>query len=213
MKYKALVVDDERLARMELIKLLEDYPEIEIAGEADSVVSAVNMIKTLEPELIFLDIQMPGGSGFDLLPQIDPAIRIVFVTAFDEYAIRAFEINALDYLLKPVYPDRLKKTIERVLSETEPVDRNIGLPFDINDRIFLSSKSKIEFKKISEIIAIRSAGDYTEILDIDSVKSIILKSMKEWEDRLPSDQFIRIHRSSIINLNSVSYTHLRAHET
>src|SRR3989339_1535982 len=110
---KALIVDDERLARVSLRKLLEPYPYIEIAGEADSCENAIELIDLHKPKLIFLDIQLSGETGFDLLEIIDNSIKIIFVTAFDEFAIRAFDVNAIDYLLKPVNPERLKVSIER----------------------------------------------------------------------------------------------------
>ena len=114
---KALIVDDERLARVNLKRLLESYPDIEIAGEADSCASAVEAINLHQPELIFLDIQLGGETGFDLLEMIDHPVSIIFVTAYDEYAIRAFEVNASDYLLKPVSPERLKLSVDRILEE------------------------------------------------------------------------------------------------
>jgi two-component system LytT family response regulator len=115
--FKAVIVDDERLARKELSLLLSEYPNIEIVGEAASVSKAQDLIAKLNPDLIFLDIQMPGESGFDLINTISTSAQIIFVTAFDEYAIRAFEINALDYLLKPVNPSRLKEAISRLDSK------------------------------------------------------------------------------------------------
>jgi len=112
--YRALIVDDERLARQELKSMLSGYEKIEIAGEAEDVPGAVKAIQKLEPDIIFLDIQMPGKSGFDLLEETSYSGSIIFVTAFDEYAIRAFEVNALDYLLKPINPERLQTAIERL---------------------------------------------------------------------------------------------------
>ena len=111
---RALLIDDERLARTDLRSLLSEYQTIEVVGEADSVQTAVALIAAEEPDLLFLDIQMPGESGFDLLDKIDLQARIIFVTAYDEYAIRAFEVDAIDYLLKPVNPERLKTALERL---------------------------------------------------------------------------------------------------
>ncbi|HNC47267.1 MAG TPA: response regulator, partial [Acidobacteriota bacterium] len=118
---RAVIVDDERLARRDLRVLLKAHPQISIIGEADTLETAIEVIGRLEPDVVFLDIQMPGGSGFTVLNSIDPAIQVVFVTAYDEYAVRAFEVDACDYLLKPVNPKRLAKTIARLQSLSEPV--------------------------------------------------------------------------------------------
>lgn len=200
MKLKALIVDDERLARKELISMLADFENIEIVGEADDVDSAERAINQLDPDIVFLDIQMPGDSGFDLLERVNVRAKIIFVTAFDEYAIRAFEINALDYLLKPVNPIRLKDSIER-FDETSIESDNRELKY--SDRLLLTMNNHLRFLKISEIVVINSAGDYSEIVTSDGKKSLTLKTMKEWEIRLPENFFTRIHRSTIINLELV----------
>ena len=201
-KFNALIVDDERLARKELISMLREYPDINISGEAGSVDSALNVIKEIKPDVIFLDIQMPGSSGFTLLDKINPNIKIIFVTAFDEYAIRAFEVNALDYLLKPVNPLRLKSAIER-LYQNSSNKQIISRKFSYEDSIFLLINSQMRFIKISSVISINASGDYTEIVTTDSIKGLTSKAMREWETRLPENHFIRIHRSTIINLNYV----------
>jgi len=200
MKSRALIVDDERLARKELISLLTEIKEIEVVGEADDVNSAILEIQKLNPDVIFLDIQMPGKSGFELLEQVDIDAKIIFVTAYDEFAIRAFEVNAIDYLLKPVNPKRLEEAIKR-LHESNSVSKTSVLEY--NDRLLLTLNNHLKFLKISDIIAIFAAGDYSEILTKNSKKSITLKTMKEWEQRLPHNYFTRIHRSSIINLEYV----------
>ncbi|MEJ2054610.1 MAG: response regulator, partial [Calditrichaceae bacterium] len=133
-KITAVIVDDERLARVNLKKLLESYEAIDIVGEADSCASAVSVILKFRPRLIFLDIQLIGESGFDLLEQLDSDIHVIFVTAFDQYAIRAFEVNAIDYILKPVNPERLKKAVDR-LTDTQ-VRQIPGSKFNYDDLIF-----------------------------------------------------------------------------
>ncbi|MBN1273867.1 MAG: response regulator transcription factor [Candidatus Aminicenantes bacterium] len=200
--YNALIIDDERLARKDLISLLQAHENISVVGEADDVSSAVNAINSLNPDVIFLDIQMPGDSGFDLLEKTDVAAHIIFVTAYDEYAIRAFEVNALDYLLKPVHPDRLAVALERLDSqEKEPRKRTRNLAYE--DRLFLMIGRHFKFLKISTILSISAAGDYSEVLTADGKKGLTLKSMKEWEIRLPVRHFIRIHRSTIINMEYI----------
>ena len=200
--YNALIVDDERLARKDLIALLEKQNQVQVIGEAESVTAAIQMIHKHKPDVIFLDIQMPGESGFDLLNKIDSDIRVIFVTAFDEFAIRAFEVNALDYLLKPVNPERLVRTLERLDYEDSPVlfkKRRLSY----NDRLFLTLDNHLEFLKINSILCIHSAGDYTEIILDDGKKYLTPKSLREWENRLPEEFFCRIHRSTIINMDFI----------
>jgi two-component system LytT family response regulator len=197
-----LVVDDERLARKDLISLLSAYDNITVTGEADDVPSAVKAIERLNPDVIFLDIQMPGDSGFDLLEKTDVEAQIIFVTAYDEYAIRAFEVNALDYLLKPINPDRLEKALEKLESREQYAwERPRAL--DYEDRLFLMLGRHFKFLKVNTILTITAAGDYSEVLTSDRNKGLTLKSMKEWETRLPVQHFIRIHRSTIINMEFI----------
>jgi two-component system LytT family response regulator len=198
---KAVIVDDERYARKDLHSLIKNYPQIEVVGEADSVTSAAKLINSKAPDLVFLDIQMPKQSGFELLKVIDVVPRIVFVTAYDKYALRAFEINALDYLLKPISPERFAVTINRVFekSPSEVVKNKLGY----EDVIFISIQNRLEFVKIKSIILISSAGDYSKIYTTTKSKGLVNKSLTEWELRLPQNYFARIHRSSIINLDFI----------
>ncbi len=200
-RLQALIVDDEELARLELRTLLNAFTGIEVAGEADSVDEAKYQIEHLNPDIIFLDIQMPGKTGFDLLEELETEATIIFVTAYDEYAIRAFEVNALDYLIKPVYPERLAHTISRLL-KTETVAPDVK-PLSIEDFIFAKVGKRMHFIKIKEIKAIEAAREYTEIHVNKSESVLILKSMHEWESRLPESHFLRIHRSCIINLDNI----------
>jgi two-component system, LytTR family, response regulator len=199
---KAIIVDDERLARKDLRSLLADYPGTEVVGEADSVTAAVQLIAETSPDIIFLDIQMPGESGFDLLERTELKARVIFVTAFDEYAIRAFEVDAVDYLLKPVNPDRLRAAMERLEKEVVPVEPS-KQRLEIEDSLFLSVNSRLKFIKVSAIVCIQAAGDYSEIFLADGKKGLVQKKMGEWEDRLPSSHFCRIHRSTIINMDCI----------
>lgn len=201
-QYKVLVVDDERLARKELINMLSKYDCIKSIHEAEDVSSAIKMIEKVNPNLIFLDIQMPGDSGFDLLNKIDYKGKVIFATAFDEYALRAFEVNALDYLLKPITHDRLKKAIERLETES-PKEPKFDFNLKLDDRLFLTVGTKLGFIKVGSIIAIESDGDYTKIKTTDGNNGLVSKSMKEWESRLPQNYFSRIHRTTIVNLEFV----------
>ena len=199
---KAIIVDDERLARKELFSMLKEFNNIDIVGEADNVDTAIELIKSENPDVIFLDIQMPGKSGFDLINSVDISGKIIFVTAFDEFAIRAFEINALDYLLKPINPDRLKNSIER-LNEKENGEDVKKEKLNYDDHLLLNVNNKLKFINIHSIITVQAAGDYTEVIFENDKKGLTQKTMKEWESRLPEKHFCRIHRSTIVNLNFV----------
>ena len=195
---KAIIVDDERLSRIELISMLKHFENIKVIAEADNVDIAINQINELNPDLLFLDIQMPGKSGFDLLDEIEVEAKIIFVTAFDEYAIRAFEVNALDYLPKPVSQERLTKTVDRIINNSP--NKNLSTKkLNYSDRLFLEFGTQVCFLKINEISFISSEGDYSMVNLITGKRGLVSKSMKEWEERLPTDFFCRIHRSSIVN--------------
>jgi two-component system LytT family response regulator len=210
--FRALIVDDERLARKELRSLLKDHPTIEVLGEAETVEQAINLIQAQEPELVFLDIQMPGESGFGLLEKTAADFKVIFVTAFDEYAIRAFEVNALDYLLKPINPDRLARALDRLANQTnspasEKATSTAQLlrKLEYEDRLFIEVDERSRFVQIKTIVCISAAGDYSEIVTSDGQKALVMKSLKEWEERLPDKQFTRVHRSTIINLEYIEH--------
>jgi two-component system, LytTR family, response regulator len=202
--YNALIVDDERLARKDLAALLENFGQIHVIGEAECVADAMRVLQKNKPDMIFLDIQMPGESGFDLIDRLDSDIKVIFVTAFDEYAIRAFEVNALDYLLKPVNPERLARTLDRLdQDESPPLQQKRKLNY--SDRLFLALDNHLKFLKINTVITINSAGDYSEVFTINGEKGLTQKSLREWEDRLPETHFCRIHRSAIINMEYIDH--------
>lgn len=202
MKYKAIIVDDERLARREMRRLLAEFDEIAVAGEAENLAEAVELIEREKPQIVFLDIQLGGENGFDLLERTERDFRLVFVTAFDAYAIRAFEVNALDYLLKPVNPARLAKAIERINAESGDEKHDLRA-FEFDDRIFLEIGNRSVFLKVAEISHINSSGDYSEIFTTDKRKFLLEKSLREWETRLPEKHFLRIHRQTIVNLEEI----------
>lgn len=202
MKYKTLIVDDERLARKEMRRLLAEFDEISIIGEAENLSEAIEIIEKEKPQIVFLDIQLSNENGFELLEKTEQNFKLIFVTAFDAYAIRAFEVNALDYLLKPVNPDRLAKAIERLKEEKMGKKSEIR-PLEFDDRIFLELGERSIFLKVNEISHINSAGDYSEIFTISGKKHLIEKPLREWEERLPEKHFLRIHRQTIINLEEI----------
>jgi two-component system, LytTR family, response regulator len=204
-KLKAIIVDDERLARVNLKKLLEPHPEIEIVGEASSCESALELINLYKAQLVFLDIQLSGETGFDLLELIDNSIKIVFVTAYDEYAIRAFEVNAIDYLLKPVNPERLKVAIERVITR-EKTQKSEAKSYEYSDSIYVRLNNYASrFIKISSITFIEPVGNYSKIVTIEGKHCLVLKTLKQWQEELPDNNFVRIHRSSIINIEHLDH--------
>ena len=200
--YRAILVDDERLARNDLRLLLKPHTNIEIIGEAANGLEALDLIKKVNPDLVFLDIQMPGVNGFDVLEHISSDIRVIFVTAFDEYALRAFEVNALDYLLKPVNPERLQQSIERLDQLPTELEDDLR-QLEYHDRLLLRLDTSLGFLKVSTIICITSAGDYSEVLCTNKKKVLVHKSMSEWETRLPDAFFNRIHRTTIVNMEFV----------
>jgi len=201
---KTLIVDDERLARLKLNKMLQKFDSIELVGEAESVDEAIEKIEELKPDLLLLDIQMPGKTGFDLLNEIDFHGRVIFVTAFDEYAIKAFEVNALDYLLKPVTHERLEKALQRIETEEQPKESTTK-KLSEDDLLFLMVGNNMRFLKIRDIIFISSAVDYTKVYTLDGKEGLVLKSLREWEERLPEHTFCRIHRSTIVNIGCVHH--------
>jgi two-component system LytT family response regulator len=197
---KAIIVDDERLARVNLRKLLESHPEVEIVGEASSCSTAMELIRQHNPGLVFLDIQLNGETGFDLLEMTDNSIEIIFVTAYDEYAIRAFEVNAADYLLKPVNPVRLKISLDRILHSRGESDKPKKV-YEYSDSIFVRlTNSKSAFINISSITHICPVGNYSKLVTLEGKHCLVLKTLKQWQEELPSNHFIRIHRACIINM-------------
>lgn len=204
---KSIIVDDERLAREELRFLLRDFKEIETVGEAGNLTEAGRLIEAEKPDVVFLDIQLPGENGFDLLAQTNARFKTIFVTAFDAYALRAFEVNALDYLMKPVNPDRLKQAIEKLFDADGEKPQTNNLPrlrrLEFDDRLLIETGQHSFFLKINTITHIVASGNYSEVFTLVGQKYLIEKPLREWEQRLPEKHFIRIHRGCIVNLESV----------
>lgn len=201
-RFTAILVDDERLARKELRSMLAEHEVIDVVGEAESVAQATELVNTKKPDVLFLDIQLPGETGFDLLEKISSPCKIIFVTAFDAYAIRAFEVNALDYLLKPINPARLTRAIER-LTTHDAASASPVRTLEYEDRLFIEVDERSRFLKVSDIVVISAMGDYSQIFSCDGQRSLVLKPLKDWEERLPAKHFARIHRSTIINVDYV----------
>jgi two-component system, LytTR family, response regulator len=202
---RALIVDDERLARKELIKLLEDHPMIEVVGEAMNADEAMQMVNELNPDLLFLDIQMPGKTGFQLLEMLDSVPLVVFTTAYDEFALKAFEVNALDYLLKPIQAERLSETIAK-LSEKERAktvavqggEKKLGL----NDQVFVKDGDRCWFVSLSNVRMFESDGNYIKVY-FDTNRPMIHKSLNALDEKLDERAFFRASRKHIVNLSWV----------
>jgi len=200
---KALLIDDERLARLEMRRLLAAHPEIEIAGEAANAEEAEILIGSLEPDLLFLDVQMPGRTGFDLLSSLDRAPRVIFVTAYDEHALRAFEFAAIDYLLKPVAPARLAAALQRLAAgpaSAEPAAARIPS----TQQIFVRDGERCWFVRLTDIALFESDGNYTRLY-FSGQRPLILRSLAYLEARLDPQLFFRASRRHIVNLSAVAH--------
>jgi two-component system LytT family response regulator len=202
MSLRALLIDDERLARRELAKLLGAHPDVEVVAEAATISEATQALDGFRPNLVFLDIQLRGESGFDLCEHLDSDLNLIFVTAFDQHALRAFEVNALDYLLKPVHPDRLARALARVRTHAKAATTS-SRKLDYTDRLFLEDGRRSRFVKVAEIVCLKAADDYSEVVLADGQTLLTLRPLKHWEERLPERYFTRIHRSAIVNLEYV----------
>ncbi|WP_233582822.1 LytTR family DNA-binding domain-containing protein [Corallococcus sp. CA053C] len=182
------------------------HPEVQVVGEADGVDAALAQLEALKPDLVFLDVQMPGEGGFELLARVpEPAFDVVFVTAYDGFALRAFEVNALDYLLKPVHPERLARTLaklepgrERAAEARAEGAARAKLMED--DLLFLEDGAKSRFVRVAQVVAVCGAGDYSEVVGADGRRTLSPRPLKEWETRLPEKSFARIHRSALVNV-------------
>jgi two-component system LytT family response regulator len=203
MPLKAIIVDDERLARAELKKLLQEFPDISVIDEAANAEEGVDKIESQSPDIVFLDIQMPGKTGFDLLADLERAPHVIFTTAYDEYALKAFEVNALDYLLKPIEPKRLADAVHKLQYEISK--ERAGLngvnrgPLTELDQVFVKDGERCWFVKLSEIRLFESVGNYAKVF-FSTNKPLILKSLNALEERLDDRIFFRANRKHIINL-------------
>lgn len=202
-KLRTILVDDERPARKWLRELLIAHPELEIVGEADSVPSAIELVARETPDVIFLDVQMPPGNGFEVLPHLPTEARIVFVTAYDTFAVKAFAANALDYLMKPVHPERLAETLRRIDKAT-PDSSIQGLQkLEKDDLLPLKDRGVLRMVAARDIVAVEAEAAYSRVWIRQQDAMLILRSMKEWDDILPSPPFYRLERSLIVQADLV----------
>ncbi len=213
---RALLVDDERLARQEMRRLLAAHPGIRVVGEAANADEARAALRKHDPDLLFLDVQMPGESGFELLESLDSVPRVVFTTAYDEFALRAFEVSAVDYLVKPIEPARLAQTVERLgdgeraSGRDEPGEDGSSATgsrlLRQEDRVFLKDGDRIWFVELGQVRLFESADNYTQV-HLEGESPMILRSLNELEERLDPEVFFRANRSQIVNLTAVRAIH------
>ncbi len=200
---KTIIVDDERLAREEFKLMLSKYPQIEIIGEYQNTIEAEEALKTLDVELMFIDIQMPGETGLEFLERIDNAPRTIFVTAYDDHALKAFELNAYDYILKPLDEERLDEVIKKLDEEIKtPESVRRAEILKAGDRVFIKDGDKVWFIKINEIRFFESDGNYVKI-HFKDVHPLILRSLNSLNDRLDDKLFFRANRKYLINLERI----------
>lgn len=203
--HRAIIIDDERLARNELRKLLQDFPQIEVIDEAANATEGIEKIDALNPDLIFLDIQMPGKTGFEMLQDLERAPHVIFTTAYDEYALKAFEVNALDYLMKPVEPKRLADALQKLQqAEEKEAAQQAGIRgvLSENDQVFVKDGERCWFVKLSDVRLFESVGNYAKVFFAGN-KPLILKSLNALEERLDEKTFFRANRKHIVNMRMI----------
>ncbi|MBL0356045.1 MAG: response regulator [Chitinophagaceae bacterium] len=203
--HRAIIIDDERLARNELRKLLQDFPQIEVIEEASNAAEGIEKIDSLNPDLIFLDIQMPGKTGFDMLQELERAPHVIFTTAYDEYALKAFEVNALDYLMKPIEPKRLADALQKLQqAEEKEAAQQAGIRglLTENDQVFVKDGERCWFVKLSDVRLFESVGNYAKVFFATN-KPLILKSLNALEERLDEKTFFRANRKHIVNMRMI----------
>ena len=204
-KIKAVIVEDSRLARNELKELISSQESISLVGEAENVDEGYDLIQKIKPELLFLDINMPEKDGFELLEMLDEVPLVVFTTAFDEFAIKSFEYNALDYLLKPINPKRFGESIskikKRLIPKSEGKGSNQNL-LELDKQIFIKDGEKCWLVKVENISLFETVGNYTRVY-FDGNRPLIYKSLTQIEEKLPNKVFFRANRQQLLNINHV----------
>jgi two-component system LytT family response regulator len=196
---RALIVDDERIARQELRRLLGAHPEIEIVGEAKNGEEALALIVQLSPDLLFLDIQMPGMTGFELLDRLEDVPQVIFTTAYDSFAIKAFEVNALDYLMKPIAPERLAAALTKL--KRAEIAKTAAKTLD---QVFVRDGERCWIVRVAEIYLLESDGNYTRLF-FGKERPLILRSLAALEERLDPSIFFRAGRKHIVNLKWIDH--------
>ena len=204
---RTIIIDDERLAREELRSLLKEYQEIEIVAEAINGIDGIEKIKEFNPDLIFLDVSMPGMNGFEMLKQLEELPQVVFVTAHDEYALQAFENQALDYILKPIDPEKIANVVRKISHENSFEDEQLlnlrmSRRLGENDKVFIKDGEKCWFIELKNVRMMESDGNYVKVY-FDTFRPMVLRSLNSFEEKLDNEVFFRANRKFIINLNHV----------
>jgi two-component system LytT family response regulator len=197
---RTLIVDDERLARAEIRRLLLAHPEVDVVGEAANAAEALQLVGTLQPDLLLLDVQMPGGSGFDLLQALDHTPEVIFTTAFDRYALQAFQVNALDYLQKPIQAARLAEALLRAVQRLGMAAQ--ARPARPPQKLFIKDGERCWFVGLQQIRLLESEGNYTRVY-FDGQQPLLARSLTQLEEKLDPQQFFRASRRHIVNLDHV----------
>lgn len=216
---RALLIDDEPSAREDLRGMLAAHQDVTVIGEAGLIPAARTLLARDDYDLVFLDVQLRGGSGFDLVPSVRADAAIVFVTGYERYAVRAFDVNALDYLVKPVATERLAATLRKLspvsASASEPTysptaalsilssQLSTPSPLRSDDRVFLKNDHTAKFVPVTEVSAIISRENYTDALLADGTRFFLRRTMKSWEESLPAELFVRVHRTTLVNLRHI----------
>lgn len=203
---RAVLIDDVEVMRITLKKVLEQFPHVELVGEASTFDEAKEVINTLQPDLLFLDIDLNGLTSIDLIGEINCTPKIIFITSHENFAVKAFELNAVDYIIKPISAKRISKAIERITKPNEDLlssGEDNSEKFQSDQIILLNFDNKLNFIKIKDINFIEAYGNYTKVNMDDAKLSITYNSIKNWDAKLPGDIFIQIHRSTIVNLLNV----------
>lgn len=204
--FKTVIIDDERLAREEVKRALKNHPEFHVVGEANNVDSAIEIIEQEEPDVLFLDIHMPQKTGFDLLEELTSVPEVVFTTAYDQYAVKAFELNALDYLVKPLREERFEKTIAKVKQELLKKAEVTSEVLPMHRKIFIKDGESCHFIPLSEIHFIESLENYARLY-FGNQKAMIKRSLNLLEKKLDPTVFFRVNRSQIINVHYIKEIH------
>lgn len=214
---KVIIIDDERRVRNALRQALEECGGVSVIAEADTIESARQTLAAHpSADGIFLDIQLPGGTGFDLVPDVPDMKKVVFVTAYDQYAIRAFEVNALDYIMKPATPERLEQSLRRLRLHKEELAQSTNVSaapssappaatktLALSDQLLLKFGTKSRFVPLNNLVFVRSADNYTELHVEDGSTALMRKTLEEWAESLPQEIFLRLHRSTLVNKHFV----------
>lgn len=201
MAITTILIDDEHLALAELQMMLDKHPQLQVVATAANATEAIEKINLHQPDLIFLDINMPGQSGFDLLQELEDSPQVIFVTAYDQFAIKAFEVNALDYLLKPVNAERLEEAISKAIKQIQLLQKE-EQKLSIDKRIFIKDGEQCYFVPLAEVFLIESVGNYARVFYGDK-KPLLHKSLNYLEEKLPATHFFRTDRQHIINIQFI----------